>query len=216
LPRLSDSFRTSLDSLATEYQKALTDDARCYLNGRGIDDGAIERYRIGEVTADSEHGWYAGMICLPYLTSNGVVSLKFRQPHACTSECEHQRYITPYRTRLYNTLSMDEADKIGIIAITEGEFDAITLDYHCGIPAVAIPGVDSWQAHPEWKRLFEGYRSVLICTDNDEEGRRLAKRVAVDVNDGHTLTLSSKDANATYLAAGADEIRRKAGLDERA
>ena len=122
--------------------------------------------------------------------------------------------ITPYPTRLYNTLALDKADEIGIAAITEGEIDAITLDFYCGIPAVAVPGVDTWAAHPEWKHLFEGYKSVLICTDNDEEGRKLAKRVMLDVHDGHTLSLSQgKDANAAFLAAGATEIRKRAGLD---
>jgi len=157
------------------------------------------------------------MLCFPYLTRNGVVSLKFRQAHDCNSECEHQRFITPYQTRLYNTLSMDKADEIGIIAICEGEIDAITLDYHCGIPAVGVPGVKTWIKHPEWKLLFQGYRSVLMFADDDEDGRKLAERVKDDIRDSHTLTLGAKDANAAYLMAGnGDEIRRKAGLDERA
>lgn len=214
MPRLSESYRDSLDTLATEYQKALSDSARSYLHGRGIDDGAIERYRVGEVTADSEHGYYAGMICFPYLTKHGVVSLEFRQPHSDCKEHDHQRYITPYPKRLYNTLSMDRADEIGIIAITEGGINAITLEYHCGIPAVGLPGADTWKAHPEWKLLFYGYRTVLMFVDPDEAGRALAKQVRHDIRDAHTLTLSTGDANAAFMAAGATEIRRKAGLDD--
>jgi len=205
--------------LAREYQAALSPAARSYLAGRGLDEGAIERYRVGEVTRDSEHWKYAGMICLPYVTKRGgVVSLKFRQAHKCVEACPHEKYITPYPTRLYNAPAMDRADELGFIAICEGELDAITLDYHCGIPAVAVPGVKTWQQHGEWPSLFTGYQSVFMFADDDDEGRKLADRVKHDIRDAHTVTLESgKDVNEAYVSdpkAAVAEIRRKAGLDD--
>jgi DNA primase len=219
LPRLSDSFRSGLDMLAREYQAALSPAARSYLAGRGLDEGAIERYRIGEVTRDSEHWQYAGMICVPYLTKRGgVVSLKFRHAHECSQACSHPKYISPYPTRLYNTLAMDRADELGYIATTEGEFNAEILDYRCGVPAVGIPGGDTWQKHPEWIALFSGYRRVTHFTDNDDAGRKLASRISHDIRDAHTVTLESgKDVNEAYVSdpkAAVAEIRRKAGLDD--
>lgn len=214
-----------MDSLASQYQAAMSPGVRSYLHGRGIDDAAIARYRVGEVSADSEHGSYAGMICFPYLTKlGGVVSLKFRQSHDCTEACDyirdgktkrHSKYIGPYDTRLYNTLAMDRADELGFIGICEGEIDALTLDYHCGIPAVGIPGVEVWKKHPEWKELFRGYRDVYVFEDTDESGKghELAVRVVRDIQGAHLVTLTSgKDANEAFLAKGIDEIKRKAGL----
>ena len=69
-----------------------------------------------------------------------------------------------------------------------------------GLPAIAVPGVDSWRA--EWAQLFVG-RAVTIITDADRQGRRLASAVAADLagttettvldlaperNDGYDLT----------------------------
>jgi len=39
------------------------------------------------------------------------------------------------------------------IAVCEGEIDAITLSYSCGIPAVGVPGANAWK-HP--LRTFTG------------------------------------------------------------
>jgi hypothetical protein len=47
-----------------------------------------------------------------------------------------------------------------------------------GLPAIAVPGVDSWR--PEWARWFVG-RTVTIVADADAAGRGLAARVADDL-----------------------------------
>lgn len=173
------------------------------------------RYRIGEVTWDSpEHAIYAGMISLPYLTRHGVVSMKFRRPHSCTPACEHQKYLTPYPTRLYNTLSMDKADELGYIGIAEGELDALVLDWGCDIPAVGVPGVETWTKHSEWRELFRGYRDVLIFADGDDPGMDLARQIIRDVPGARLVSLAGgKDVSDVFKAEGAAEIRRKAGLD---
>jgi DNA primase len=210
LPRLSGSFRSGLEALATQYQAALSPAALSYLAGRGIDGKAVKRYRLGQVTRESEYGSYAGMIAIPYITGKGgVVSIKFRR-----TDDGKPKYLTPFPTRLYNTLAMDEADELGFIAITEGEFDAIILDCYCGIPAVGIPGADTWAKHPEWRELFRGYRDIYMFADNDDAGRALAGRVTHDIRDSHAVTLTSgDDVSSAYLAGGLAEIRRKAGLD---
>jgi DNA primase len=161
-----------------------------------------------------EHSKYAGMICIPYVTKlAGVVSLKFRQPHACIEACGHAKYIGPYETRLYNTLAMDQADRLGYIAACEGEVNALTLDYLCGIPAVGIPGAEMWKAHPEWRELFKGYGRVLFFPDNDEAGERLAGCIGRDIDTLKIVKLpDGADANKAFMEIGADEIRRIAGV----
>lgn len=215
--RLSDEFRASLDSLTTRYQAALSPSGRSYLNGRGLGDEVIERYRLGEVDGhDASHADYTGMLSIPYCTRlGGVVSLKFRRPHECTDWCNgHAKYLGPYPTRLYNTLAFDRADRLGYIGVTEGEFDAEILDGLCGIPAVGIPGVETWKAHREWPELFKGYQRVLVFADDDEPGRGLAKAILHDVDTATVISLPAKDPNAAYLAVGAQEIRRITGVSD--
>lgn len=211
MPRLSESFRTGLEREALRFHVRMGAEVRSSLAGRGIDDKAIGRYKLGEVQADSlEHGKYAGWISIPYITRRGgTVSLKFRR-----MDEGKPKYISPYPTRLYNTLAMDRADRLGFIAIQEGEFDAIVLDCYCGIPAVGAPGTDTWAKHPEWRDLFSGYPEVLVYKDNDEAGEKFASAVTRDLRQAKVISLSSgRDVNEAYLNGGLTEIRRKAGLE---
>lgn len=214
MSRLSDEFRRSLDSMAGKYQKAMDHAVRSYLNGRGISNEAIASYRLGQVDGSAdEHEAYVGMISLPYITRlGGVVALKFRQAHECSSACEHSKYLTPYPTRIYNPLAFQRADREGLIGITEGELDALTLDGLCGIPAVGIPGVETWTKHREWPELFRGYTRVIVFRDDDEPGERLAAAILHDIDTAQVVRFPFKDANATYVALGANEVRRLAGV----
>lgn len=222
MPRLSREYRESLEKMAFSYEEALlhvqdsrSGLARGYLASRGITEEASASYRLGMVDSSfDEHAKYAGMICIPYVTKlAGVVSLKFRQPHDCTEACGHAKYISPYETRLYNTIAMDKADQLGWIAATEGELNALTLDGLCGIPAVGIPGAEMWKAHPEWRELFRGYSRVLFFPDDDEAGERLAGMIGRDIDTLKIVRLpNGADANRAYMETGPDEIRRIAGV----
>jgi DNA primase len=209
--RLSDEFRGSLARATYQYHKALAVDSQAlnYLLGRGIQGAAVSDYRLGVVDGSiPEHAGYTGWISIPYLTRlGGVVSLKFRRLSG-----DGPKYISPYPTRIYNTMAMDRAEQLGYIAICEGEFDAIILDGLCGIPAVAIPGVETWKAHPEWRELFSGFSKVLVFADSDEPGQQLGSRILRELDTAQLVSLPAKDVNESYLLAGADEIRKAAGL----
>jgi DNA primase len=224
MTRLSDEFRESLEKATARYEWALQSQegsqARSYLYGRGMQPHVIDAYRLGMVNADiPEHASYRGWISIPYITKlGGVVSLKFRR-----LDGGEPKYISPYLTRIYNALAFDKAEELGYIAITEGEFDAIILDGLCGIPAVAIPGVETWKAHPEWPELFRGFSRVLVFKDQDEDreqsdgkvrnpGRELADQITRALDTAHVVDLPAKDVNETYLEFGADRIREVAGL----
>jgi len=133
------------------------------------------------------------------------------------------KYITPYPTRIYNPMAFDRAEQLGYVAICEGEFDAIILDSVCGIPAVAIPGAETWKAHPEWREMFAGFSRVLVFKDRDEDrtgpdgkvrnpGRELAHQIFSVLDTAHIVDLPGKDVNDTYLSHGAGTIREAAGL----
>jgi DNA primase len=213
--RQSDELRKSLDSATKAYQGALSLGARGYLHGRGIGNEAIARYRLGVVDGSvADHNDYSGMISIPYLTRlGGVNGLKFRQAHECKPDCAHQKYLTPYPTRIYNPAAFDQADKLGYIAISEGEFDAMVLDLYCGIPAVGIPGVNTWTKHPEWKELFRGYSRVLMFADNDDPGRELSRAITRDCDNAHLISLASgNDVTDAFRATGRDTIRKEANV----
>jgi DNA primase len=113
--------------------------------------------------------------------------------------------------RPYNTLALDRADSLGYVALCEGEFDAIILDGLCGIPAVAIPGVNTWASRPEWREIFQGYSRVLMFADPDEPGQKLAARILRDLDTARLVALPG-DVNETFLSHGPDKIREAAGL----
>jgi DNA primase len=157
-----------------------------------------------------EHAASTGWISIPYLTRlGGVVQLKFRRLSG-----DGPKYLgSGGQPRIYNTMALDLADQLGYVAICEGEFDALILDAYCGIPAVGIPGVDTWASRPEWREIFAGYSRVLVFADPDEPGQKLASRVLRDLDTAHLVALPGADVNETYLAKGADYIREAAGVE---
>jgi DNA primase len=208
---LSAEFRESLESATRAYQRALEpgSQAQSYLLGRGLDLAAVRAYRLGAVDGTiADHASYRGWISIPYITRlGGVVSLKFRR-----LDGGEPKYMSPYPTRIYNPLAFDKAEREGYIAITEGEFDAIILDEMCHIPAVGIPGAETWKAHPEWRELFTGFNRVLVFRDQDEAGDRLAKEITRALDTAHVINLPAKDVSLAWMEYGADKIREMAGL----
>lgn len=225
MPRLSAEYRKSLEAMTASYQSALaapgyhSGRARDYLASRGIDSEVIERYRLGLVDdSHPEHEDYQGRIAIPYLTPlSGPVSFKFRVAHTCSDACQHQKYLGPYESRLFNTIAMAEADKRGYIAAVEGEVNALTLTHLCDIPAVGIPGAKMWKAHPEWRELFRGYGLVLLFPDVDhnpeEAGKKLAELMRSELDTARIIRLPDEmDPNEAYVQLGRDKIRELAGV----
>lgn len=212
---LSQEARDLLAEQAAWYHLALLDGASQalgFLHGRGISQSAIGYFRLGVVDGKyPEHADYGGRICIPYVTKlGGVVGFKARRPNDTD---DSPKYLSNHMsTRLYNTLAFERAEQLGYIAITEGEFDAMILTAECGIPAVGVPGVDTWKAHPEWPLLFDGFTKVYMFPDQDEAGEKLARRIEADLESAVIINLPGKDVNESFLEYGADLIRTAAGL----
>lgn len=211
---LSAELRESLESAAKIYHRAvwLSEDlrARSCLSGRGITGSVIDAYRLGMVDGTiPEHESFTGWICIPYMTKlGGVVQLKFRR----VDQGEPKYMSSGGQPRLYNTPALDKAEQLGYVALCEGEFDAIILDALCGIPAVGIPGVDTWPSRPEWREIFTGFSRVLVFADQDEPGQKLAGKILRDLDTAHVVNLPAKDVNQAYLESGAEKIREIAGV----
>lgn len=92
-----------------------------------------------------------------------------------------------------------------VIAIAEGELDAMTL-HQVGIPSLSVnagAGNHQWIDN-DWERL-ERFSEILLCYDNDEAGRKGVREVAnrLGLERCRVVTFGeAKDANE-YLMSGA-------------
>lgn len=212
--------REALGMAASRYSWALLSgdmapEVKAYLNNRGLSDSTLSRFLIGVVeNPEPEHENFEGMVSIPYMTKlGGIAAMKFRRAHDCEPlNCEHQKYLTPHETRIFNAPAIDAAEECGYLAFTEGEVDAMTLDGECDIPAVGVPGVDVWGKHPEWPCLFEGIPLLLGFFDNDEAGEKLKRRMMSQLPQLRPVTVPLKDVNKSFLAVGREGIRKAAGI----
>ena len=140
--KLSRSQKVLLEKATSHYEKHLPL-AEEYLAQRGISLGTAEKIRLGVVVdplAGQEQ--FINRLTIPYLTPTGVVDVRFRSMGP-----EEPKYMgmAGTSTRLYNVNALHTAGNF--IAVCEGEIDAITLSYSCGIPAVGVPGANAWKRH---------------------------------------------------------------------
>lgn len=226
--KLDEKRLTWLEETCRDYEMNLLLDERVqtYLSGRGVSTASRDRFRLGLVQdPPAEHKGVVGRLAIPTLKGVGVVGFKFRCIRAdCleTGECAgHGKYMTFEQQSMYNVGALD-TDR-GWLAICEGELDAITLDGECGVPAVALPGINSWDAHgASWERLLRDFERLWIFADNDankernvgqEFGSFLAKKldkarvVQVPSTDG-----GKSDVNSFFVARGRAAVRDLIGL----
>lgn len=197
---------------ATATYELFMGEAVEYLAARGLGLGLADTCRLGVVREPMVgHEAHEGRLSIPYITRAGIVNIKFRciGDHDCKEE-GHPKYTgLSHPSRIYNTMSFF-ADS-PVLAITEGEFDAMVLSYQVGIPAVSIPGAQSWK--PFYRRCFTDYEKILVFADGDDPGRDFAKQVSSLV-DGVTIVQMphDTDVNSVYVTEGADGLRKRAGL----
>jgi twinkle protein len=98
-----------------------------------------------------------------------------------------------------------------VIAIAEGEIDAMTL-HQMGMLALSVNAgtLNHQWIDSDWERL-ERFSEIFLCYDADEAGQKGAKEVAnrLGLDRCRVVTFPKKDANE-YLQAGAtaDDFRR--------
>lgn len=227
---MSEQTKVSLDSLklSSSVKKTLQEATEAYslnlamlestLTARGISGAAASSFRLGVVTEPvvPEHQRFLGMMSIPYLTPAGTVAMKFRCI-AHPGKCEgHEKYNAPagQTTRLYNVAALHSPGEV--VAVCEGEMDAVVMTTVVGIPAVGVPGASAWKEH--WSRCFADYDRVLIVADNDlkddgkNPGLRHAERV-VEKTPGAELVLppAGLDLSEWVEKEGAETVREVCG-----
>lgn len=201
--------RASLDSM-TDYYHQQVDAAAGYLTGprRGFGRDVADVYRLGAVADPLPgHEQYVGRLVIPYLTQAGTVDLRFR----ATDDVTQPKYMSRpgAEPHLYNVgaLWRDSA----VIAVCEGEFDAMVMEHYVGIPAVGVPGAAMWR--DRWSRLLADYDRVFVMCDGDEAGRAFGTRLIKQIDSSVMVTLPSEhDVNSLWLRGGKDAVLNAMGL----
>lgn len=192
-----------MEATARYHQSLPRSPAGAYLVSRGLfpSNPGVEKFRLGYVAEPlAGHEQYRGMLAIPYLRKHPehgwfVVSIRFRR-----LDGSKPKYLTVAGDQpwLYNTAAL-----IGhspVVAITEGEIDAITAQL-CGIPAVGVPGVQTWQ--PYYRELFLGYRDVYVLADGDEPGLEFAAKLQRTLPNAKVIPMpSGMDVNALVIERG--------------
>lgn len=181
-----------------EMDLAMDDEVQAYLMGRGLSEATISGARLG-VVADPRpgHEGYRGMICIPYLVKGVPVMVRFR------NLSDHgPKYLQPKgsKSRIYGVDDIHSAtDTIGV---AEGEFDKLILQ-QCGLPAIAIPGANAFQAHHA--RMLYGFSRIWVFGDPDQAG---AEFITTIVNrlprSAKGVNMRGGDVTELYVASGND------------
>ncbi len=154
-----------LAAVAIGFHDALPERIRKYLNGRGIPDGIISRYRLG---------WNGRRITIPITIREGVVwFFKLAKDPEDRSDAPKMLVNTGGSTELYGWERV--IAKASPLVICEGEFDRLVLEAR-GFQAVTSTG-GCGVFRKEWAKEFAEIKEVYICFDNDEPGRDGAARV---------------------------------------
>jgi len=201
--RLTSSQRESLEKAVGHYQQSIGL-AEEYLASRGLSLTDADTVRLGYVAEPLPgHEQFTGRLSIPYITPSGVVDIRFRSVGP-----QEPKYMgmPGTQTRLYNVNALLTAENY--IAVTEGEIDAITLNYKCGIPAIGVPGANNWKRH--YSRLLQDFEKVFIFADGDQPGQDFAKKVSQEVSGVTVINMSEgHDVNSTYLINGAEYFLQK-------
>lgn len=204
---LSNDARLALET-ATETYSQQVDEVGRYLTSRGITKEAAHKHRLGFVASPMiGHEDMIGRLSIPYVTPAGVVEMRFRSIDPNTNP----KYLSRVgsKTHMYNVNAFNERSEF--IAVCEGEMDAIVASSICGIPAVGVPGAQTWQA--SYRRAFQDYRKVFILADGDAAGQELAKKVVQAIDVAVVVTMpEGKDVNDIVMEEGPEGLRERIGL----
>lgn len=203
--RLTHSQRESLERATTHYQQSIHL-AEEYLASRGlslVDAATVRLGLVGEPLTG--HEAFRGRLAIPYITPSGVVDIRFR---AIGPQEPKYMGMSGTQTHLYNVNALVTAENY--IAVTEGEIDAITLNYKCGIAAIGVPGANSWKRH--YSKLLQDFETVFIFADGDQPGSDFAKKIAQEVQGVTIVNMpEGHDVNSMYLQYGQQWFLDKLG-----
>ncbi len=170
---------------------------RDYFIRRGISPEVIDRYKlsIGDIRRLGS-GSYGRRAILPVWIDGKVVHWNARSLED-NPKCKYLK--ASGQSVYFNADHARTAAENEIIIITEGEFDALSLE-SVGVKAIALGGVNNYrnfvESCPRKDLLF------LTAFDNDEQGQREGGPLKI------SIPAEYKDINEWKVAAGADAFKK--------
>ena len=139
---------------------------------------------------------------IPYFAENGEeAAVRFRIALEKSEEGDDRfKWRTGSKVMLYGLWRVEQIRKAGWVVLVEGESDCHTLSHH-RIPALGIPGVETWKE--SWAEYLEGIERVYVVIEPDEGGHILKEKLLTSsIRERlHLVDLGEfKDASDLYLA----------------
>jgi hypothetical protein len=190
-----------------------------FLRARGISREAAIASHLGHVSDPMPgHEKVAGFMSIPYCTGGGVMALKFRciADHNC-KEVGCQRYDQPagQKVHLFNA-GILATTKSDMVAVCEGELDAILCTHELGIPAVGT-AAGTWLDH--YPRCFADFEEIIVIADHDVKadgsspGIKHAKKVQSTVSRSRiVMPPPGMDLGDWFLSVGREAVLKGVGL----
>jgi DNA primase len=211
----SDSQRAFLEKASRRYHEDITPEGVEYLIGRGLTPEAIEAHRLGVVVDPLPgHEQYRGHLAIPYLTSYGIVSIRYRRLsdiHADAKSLDEldkggPKYLTMPgdMPRIYNVAALERGTRG--MCLAEGELDCIIAEL-CGLPCIALPGANAWQK--VFLRLLEQYDQVMLLQDDDKAGKEMADKLGRELKNLRPVVMTGGDTTSFFCQQGAEALKRK-------
>lgn len=166
--------------IAERYHRALPEEIRLHLKGRGIPATVIERYLLG---------WNGERITIPVFNEKRDV-IGFRYAKIAENSKDSPDVISELglETELYGWDTL--ARKPHRVVICSSEFDRLVLEAY-GFAAVASTGgtdsfVERWLPH------FEAVKRVYVCLNRDLEGAAATRKIQRLIPRARVVTLPSE------------------------
>lgn len=176
--------------------------ARTYWRSQGLNDGTIERYRLGYCPECPTYQQSASYV-IPYYHAGNLISIRHRlaTPNGCG---KYRPEFVGLPNQLFNLDALNpQSEEIhfgllnpGEVLLVEGEVKSLYLSDIQDLPAVGMPGVESWQE--EWIKYFAGVSKVYVTLDPD------AERKAADIT--RTLNANGIEARNVLLTCKPDDF----------
>lgn len=125
--------------------------------------------KASNLIKDDGSDFFINKLTIPYFFQGNVLQIRGREIGSGPS-----KYLTPPgdEARLFNVDAARNQDKV---IITEGEFDALTLE-QLGFAAVGVPGANAWKDN--WSSYLGDAKRVYLCFDRDQSGAKGFEKVS--------------------------------------
>lgn len=167
-------FKDYTNSIITLYNKQTKQD-KTYFTNRGLTDEVIKKYMlcIGDVNK-LDSNYYGKRAIIPIWKDGKVISYNAR----ALEEDPKIKYMKPKgKSVFFNIEYLKTAQQGEVIAICEGEFDALSLE-SIGIKAIAIGGSENMDRLLKMIEQAPKAKGLVFMTafDNDKAGEKAAKK----------------------------------------